>query len=113
MALTFMKVYYFGHIIGVIREGGMARNHAFQSYFQAKGYRIKNLYNSIYIIRAIRLISTILKFALYKKRTFFLHQGSLFVMFPTKIFSISIIRKIIIKLLNFTSSRNELIIEVN
>lgn len=104
---------YLGYISNKINEGGLARNNIFYKYFLEKKWEIKNFYpkNKIERIRNLYYGMFILRKA--KNDKIFLHLNIIPIIFISRLLEIKIYRRLVCKIFEKLSERNELIIEVN
>ncbi|PIF60669.1 hypothetical protein [Flavobacterium sp. 11] len=107
------KIYYIGHFLEGFNDGGQSRNKAFREYFTQKDALVLPVYSSNPFVRFAFLLS-ILRIMLFSKdNEFFIHQGTLIVLFPIPILKYDWIRTLVFKLMEYTSNRNDVTIEVN
>lgn len=105
--------YYIGHSSESFDDGGQSRNKAFRDYFLRKNAIIVPTYSANNLVR-FRFLLNVLKIMLFSKNnTFFIHQGTLLVLFPLLILRYSWISKVVFGILQHTSNRNHVTIEVN
>ncbi|MBG6187869.1 hypothetical protein [Flavobacterium sp. CAN_S2] len=106
-------IYYIGHSSEGFNDGGQSRNKAFATYFIQKGAVIVPVYSTNHFVRFGFLLA-VLKIMLFSKNnTFFIHQGTLLVLFPLPLLGFNLIRKVVFGILQHTSKRNDVTIEVN
>lgn len=107
------KYYYIGHSSEGFNDGGQSRNKAFREYFVQKGAEIVSVYSANYFVRFGFLLAVLKSMLFSKNNTFFIHQGTLLVLFPLPILNFRLIRSVVFRLLQHTSNRNQVTIEVN
>lgn len=107
------KFYYIGHHLKNLKDGGQARNIAFQQCFIKKNAIVLNVYNKNILLRFFILLKCLKLFIFSKSNEIFLHQGSFLVLFPLPILGIPFFYKITFKLLHWAAKRNKLTIEIN
>ena len=107
------KTYYIGHFSEDFNDGGQSRNKAFMHYYAKRNALIIPVYSANPFVRFGFLLN-VLKIMLFSKNNiFFIHQGTLIVLFPMLILKYDWIRALVFKLLQYTANRNDVTIEVN
>lgn len=107
------KTYYIGHFSESFNDGGQSRNKAFRQYYAQKNALIIPVYSANPLVRFSFLLN-FLKIMLFSKDAiFFIHQGTLMVLFPMLILKYGWIRALVFKLIQYTINRNDVTIEVN
>lgn len=107
------KTYYIGHFSKAFNDGGQSRNKAFMQYYAKKNALIIPVYSLNPIVRLVYLLN-VLKIMLFSKNAvFFIHQGTLMVLFPMLILKYGWTRALVFKLIQNTINRNDVTIEVN
>jgi hypothetical protein len=105
--------YYIGHTSEGFNDGGHSRNKAFRAYFSRKEAIVLPVYSANNWMR-VKFLLSVLKIMLFSKNnTFFIHQGTLLVLFPLPVLRYNWIRRIFFGILQHTSNRNDVTIEVN
>ena len=107
------KIYYIGHSSEGFNDGGHSRNKAFREYFVQKKAEIVPVYSANYFVRFGFLLAVLKSMLFSKNNTFFIHQGTLLVLFPLPFLHYHLIRSAVFWLLQHTSNSNEVTIEVN
>lgn len=107
------KLYYIGHSSEGFNDGGHSRNKAFRTHFIQKGAVIVPVYSVNPFVRFGFLLAFLKIMLLSKNNTFFIHQGTLLVLFPLPLLQYAWIRKVVFGILKHTSKRNDVTIEVN
>jgi glycosyltransferase involved in cell wall biosynthesis len=105
--------YYFVSYNKELNDGGQSRNRAFELYYKNINFKCKNVFNKKLLIRIFNLIY-LMKILLFSRdKKIFIHQNAILLFFPNHLINSLFYRKFIFKLINFSSKKNELIIEVN
>jgi len=107
------KTYYIGHFLKDFNDGGQSRNKAFRDYFVKQNAIIPLIYSKNPIIRLGYLLNFLKVILFSKNNKFFIHQGTLLVLFPIPVLKINFIREFIFRRLQYLSNHNEVTIEVN
>ncbi|RED19603.1 glycosyltransferase involved in cell wall biosynthesis [Flavobacterium cutihirudinis] len=107
------RTYYIYHLTNSVHEGGMARNNAFYQRFLDLNAVSLNVYSKSIIKRLWMSIKALWVLIFLKNKNIFIHQGSLFVLFPVFLMRISFFKKWIFYLLNRLARRNKFMLEVN
>lgn len=107
------NIYYFSYITEKVYEGGMARNYAFFNKFKTLTDNIYNVYNRNKFLRLIWFFRAILLLLFLRKKIFFLHQGTILILFPIFLFKYKLFRNLLNNFLIYISKNNKLFIEIN
>ena len=102
-----------GHSSEGLNDGGQSRNKAFREYYVKKGAEIVPVYSPNNFVRFGFLLTVLKRMLFSKNNTFFIHQGTLLVLFPLPLLHFHLIRSLVFRLLQHTANRNEVTIEVN
>ena len=105
--------YYFVHLNTAFNDGGLSRSSAFYEYYQTIGAKSTNVFCKNKFKRALILVSVIKVLFFSRNKKIFIHQGTILYLFPKVLLRFSIFFNILFALLQRTSSRNKLIVEVN
>ncbi len=111
--MTENKVIYIGHLLIHTQEGGMARNHAFYLHACKSGYEIHNLYNQNIFKRLYNVVKFAVHSLTWRKRTIFIHLGTLFLVFPKQLLEYSFFFRLFSFWYYYVSKNNKLFIEIN
>lgn len=105
--------YYIGHFSEGFNDGGQSRNKAFRQYYAKNNALIVPVYSANPFVRFVYLLRVIKMMLFSKDAVFFIHQGTLMVLFPMLILKYNWIRALVFKLIQRTTNRNDVTIEVN
>ena len=107
------RTFYIGHVLENFADGGQSRNKAFKEAFDKEGATLINVYSSNLLIRFFYFLNVVRLFLFLKSKTIFIHQGAIIILIPYPVLKYKWIRTSFFKLINYTSKRNHLTIEVN
>src|ERR1700742_2288567 len=107
------ETFYFVHLNKEFNDGGLARSSAFYEYYVSKGADTRNVFHKNKFKRALVTISAINIFFFSKNKTIFIHQGTILYLFLRPLFKYRFFFTTLFRLLQRTSNRNHLIVEVN
>jgi glycosyltransferase involved in cell wall biosynthesis len=107
------ETFYFVHLNKQFNDGGLARSSAFYSYYKNKGAITRNVFHKNKFKRALVTISALNVFFFSKNKTIFIHQGTILYLFLKPLFKYRCFFTALFRLLQRTSNRNRLIVEVN
>lgn len=104
---------YITHIPTIVSDGGSSRNLAFFNYFSHKRWLVLNVFNRNPLKRLVFMIRTIFMLFFFKNKTIFIHQGTFFYLLPKNFLKKKIVFNFFYKLIDKTSQKNTLFLEVN
>lgn len=109
----FKKLYYIRKS-NKIMDGGVSRDVAFYNYLKKeKDLKVKFLENEGALKKIIQMFKEGFYLLTLKNKKIFLHQNSINILFPTKIFSNRYISKVIYKILSRVARFNVVYLEIN
>ncbi|WP_456314080.1 hypothetical protein [Pseudomonas shirazensis] len=107
------NILYIYYLPKSVREGGMARNKAFYETFNLLEAKMFNMFTKNILVRLVNNFKVLIVLFFVKKKTIFIHQGTLLFIFSMFLLRINFFRRIIFIILNRISKNNKLIIEIN
>lgn len=109
----FNKIYYIRKIDKVI-EGGVSRDIAFYNYIKNENkVKVKFLENENKVEKIFQIFREIFFLLNLKDKEIFLHQNSINILFPMKLFLNNYMTKVIYEIITKISKKNNFFLEIN